>query len=165
MRKLLLCCFGSMFAFVSQASETLCQPEEKVIFNCRIKTSPKVISICSSSKLTADEGYLQYRFGKPDHVEFTFPASKVDTQKQFTWEWHHPYQSFLVDLWFENGGYVYDVFKTEISEELNLEKGGKHEYGVRIFKKGDEKFKKFFECQHPPTGHFDLQGIVTDIEP
>ena len=163
MRKLLFCCFGIMLSGISQASETLCEPTEKVIFSCSVKSSQKIISICGSSKLTAAEGYLQYRFGTPTHVEFTYPASKANTQRQFTWEWHHPYQSFLLDLTFENGDYFYDVFSTEISEELNGESGGKHEYGVRVFKHGDEKWKKTFECQHRPTGHFDLGGIVEDM--
>jgi hypothetical protein len=162
MRKLLLCCFGTMFAVVSQASETLCLSKEKVIFSCRVKSSPKIISICSSSNLTADEGYLQYRFGTPARVEFTFPASKVDTQKQFTWKWNHPYQSSVIDVKFRNSGYAYDVFSLEISEALYGEPGGNHKYGVSVFKEGDGKSEKTFECQYPPTGPFYLDGIVPD---
>ena len=82
------------------------------------------------------------------------------TQGQFTWETHHPYQSFTKDLWFRNKGYVYDVFSEEISVELNGQPDGALEYGVRVFKEGDDKFTRTLACEARPTGQFDLNNVL-----
>ena len=157
MRKLLACFIGVVFSVVSYASETLCQPKENIIFSCPIKSSPKIISVCGSSNLTADKGYLQYRFGTVTNIEFTFPKSKDKTQNQFWWEEHRAYESFDSNLSFRNSGYVYTIFSYEFSEELNANK-----YGVNIFKTNDEKWKRTFECAQKPTGHFSLSEIVPE---
>jgi hypothetical protein len=153
---------GLLLAVPAHGEETLCHSDEKIIFNCRVAASPKIISICGSPNLDAAEGYLQYRFGTPKRIDFVFPATTSNTQQQFSWEWHHPYQSFSIDLWFQNNGYVYDVFSEELSEALNGVPGGTHKYGVRVYKEDSEKpvGVGVFDCETQPTGEFDLGDIV-----
>ena len=51
--------------------ETLCKPEEKIVFSCTI--GRKIASVCASSELLPNKGYMQYRFGVPDKIERTVP--------------------------------------------------------------------------------------------
>src|SRR5450830_1736602 len=92
------------------APTTLCENSETVRFSCKIKGSQNIVSVCSSTDLTSEDGYIQYRFGKPRSIELEFPASKLHTQQHFTWLWQHPYHGFIKELSFNSGSYVYTVF-------------------------------------------------------
>ena len=50
---------------------TLCQPHEEIYFSCSAVN--KIISLCASGNISPSNGYVQYRFGTPDHVELQFP--------------------------------------------------------------------------------------------
>lgn len=50
---------------------TLCQPHEEIYFSCPI--DGKVVSLCASGNISPDNGYVQYRYGVPGHVELQFP--------------------------------------------------------------------------------------------
>lgn len=50
---------------------TLCQRHEEVYFSCPI--DGKVVSLCASGNISPDNGYVQYRYGVPGHVELQFP--------------------------------------------------------------------------------------------
>jgi hypothetical protein len=63
--------------------DSLCDASERVLFSALVKGSNKLVSICSSRKIDKQEGYLQYRFGRPGQVELEFPSSRQDTQKSF----------------------------------------------------------------------------------
>ena len=107
-----------LFAVVS-----LCSAQEQVVFSCKT-TTKKVVSLCSSSPLTADAGYLQYRF-----PGLTFPTTR-----------EHPKNFFLSGtmmysggggayLKFANADYTYAVFtgigKGWEKEGVVVQKGGK----------------------------------------
>src|ERR1041385_3044873 len=62
---------------------SLCAKDEKVIFSCPLMRSAKMVSLCSSPKLTKDAGYLQYRFGLPGKIELEFPDHRADSLKVF----------------------------------------------------------------------------------
>ncbi len=51
---------------------SLCNQGEQVVFNCAV--GKKSLSFCASGQLTKASGTLQYRFGRPNAVELTFPA-------------------------------------------------------------------------------------------
>jgi hypothetical protein len=114
-------------------STTLCQPDEQVIFSCDLKGSGKYVSLCGSKNLTREEGYLQYRFGRPGAVELEFPKDKDSTKKQFTYD--HYFRALVdrTNISFVNGGYTYTVFddyegdvKPEIREAgVKVERSGK----------------------------------------
>jgi len=59
----------------AHAASTLCLTNEDTIFSC--SAGKKVISVCASKGLTAEHGYLQYRFGSPAKVELTIPADRL----------------------------------------------------------------------------------------
>jgi hypothetical protein len=58
----------------ANAASTLCLTNEDTIFSC--SAGKKVISVCASKDLTAEHGYLQYRFGAPAKVELTIPGDR-----------------------------------------------------------------------------------------
>jgi hypothetical protein len=115
-------------------STTLCQPDEQVIFSCDLSGSGKYVSLCGSKKLTREEGYLQYRFGRPGAVELEFPKDKDSTKKQFTYD--HYFRALVdrTNISFENGGYTYTVFddyEGDVKPETR-------EAGVKIERSGKE---------------------------
>lgn len=138
-------------------STTLCENFETVRFSCKIKGSQKIVSVCSSAKLTSKDGYIQYRFGKSRGIELEFPASKLQTQQYFTWLWQHPYHGFIKELSFTSGPYVYTVFSYEMGSQNDDDSDeGTETYGVRIRKKGASAMEyKEFSCIAPPSGIFD----------
>ena len=60
-------------------ADTLCQKDEVTFFNCEIKGSAKVASLCGSPQLDAHRGYVQYRFGRVGKIELTFPQERQTT--------------------------------------------------------------------------------------
>jgi hypothetical protein len=56
------------------AEASLCQPDEVVIFSCRIRNSGNLASLCASKDFGSKSGAtVQYAFGKPGAVELEFP--------------------------------------------------------------------------------------------
>lgn len=104
-----------------------CTAKEKVIFSCVTKRS-KVISLCSSSILTSEDGYLQYRFGPSNKPELVYPATYEHPKKLFqsgTQMYSGGGSAFLK---FRNSDHIYVVF-------TGIGKGWKKE-GVVIQKSG-----------------------------
>ena len=130
---------------------SLCSSKEQIVFSCTT-TTKKVVSICSSSPLTEDAGYLQYRFGT-----FSYPTTR-----------EHPKNYFLSGtmmfsggggayLKFTNAGYTYAVF-------TGIGKGWKKE-GVVVQKAG--KQIAYLQCKGPWASQlgpdfFDKAKIPTD---
>src|SRR4051812_9756140 len=85
----------SCIAFIASAGAgaaalpTHCNSEEEAYFNCQIKGSKKIASVCGAgfNSTTRDPGYLQYRFGLPERIEFKYPATtaKEDMKDRFTY--------------------------------------------------------------------------------
>lgn len=65
--------------------KSLCTAQETVVFSCR--TGEKVVSACASPDTGRSQGYLQYRFGKPEAPEtpeMALPANRVIPSKAAT---------------------------------------------------------------------------------
>ena len=92
------------------AEHSHCSASEKAIFNCRIKDSSKIVSLCGSSDLSSKKGYLQYRFGRPGNVELQFPKNKQGSQDRFRWAHYFRFQVDRTEVSFNNGGYKYTLF-------------------------------------------------------
>jgi len=60
---------------------SLCYKDETIVFSAALKGNDKLVSICSSKKLDESQGYLQYRFGRPEKVELCFPESRKDRHR------------------------------------------------------------------------------------
>jgi len=76
-KKIVVGCLLNWFLIntaVGQAN--LCQADENIIFSCETEHN-KLLSVCGSKQLSSSPGYLQYRFGQPDKIELTYPATQV----------------------------------------------------------------------------------------
>jgi hypothetical protein len=145
----------------SYAANNLCGLAEKVVFNCQLKKSKKLISVCGSQTLTRDSGYIQYRFGTKNKLELSYPKTKVNTQSQFYWDYKNFYQGGIKELTFENRGYIYIIDLYYVSEEMNEIPGGAEGGGLTVQKKGSTKYTSL-KCSAFPEGEFYLQNIVRD---
>ncbi|MGB0127402.1 MAG: hypothetical protein WBP72_07155 [Rhodocyclaceae bacterium] len=58
------------------AGPSHCAAKEQALFSC--STGRKTVSVCASAALSATEGRLQYRFGRPKAPEFAYPPNKVN---------------------------------------------------------------------------------------
>jgi hypothetical protein len=57
----------------AMAANSHCTGQEQVIFSCSV--GEKIVSVCASKNISPTNGYLQYRFGKPNAPELIFPSS------------------------------------------------------------------------------------------
>ncbi len=108
LRPILLVCLT--WAGACAAQPTHCKPGEKIFFNCSVRGG-KVISVCGSTAVSANSGYLQYRFGKPGRPEFEFPSALEGSQRKFDLESHRPYQGESELLHFSSANYEYSVYQ------------------------------------------------------
>ena len=112
----------------------LCKKEEKVIFNCTIKSSRKIVSVCSSLDLDKPDSYMMYRFGKPEKVELEFPDSKINSFEKFYYSVYIRPKVTRQALRFNNRDYEYII---EVDNEAEEEPGT---YGATISIDGPKKF-------------------------
>jgi len=71
--------FGSNV--IAQEGQSQCSQDEQVLFSCTLKKTQKVISLCASKDLSANSGYLQYRFGPLKKIELAIPQDKKGMPK------------------------------------------------------------------------------------
>ncbi len=153
---------GLLLAAVqARAADTLCSPDEEVVFSCRIKNSKKSVSVCSSNELTNTVGYLQYRFGTPEHVELTYPNQRTNTQEKFYY--HGEPLTGIYELTFQINQYFYTVGHY-ISAKLSEVPEGTNEGDVVVRNK-DTNNSVGLECANAPQGYMGgLGGVVRDID-
>jgi hypothetical protein len=89
-----------------------CLPEEEVVFACSF--GKKAVSVCASATQTANEGYMQYRFGAPGQVEMEYPSSKVHPNGRFDAFYGTPMmddgsRAMFVELTFDVNDYRYEL--------------------------------------------------------
>ena len=116
----------------------------------------KTISLCASKKLTATEGYLQYRYGNPvskTKIEFEFPAKRAASHQQFTYGHYFRAQVDRNNINFSNDGHEYVVFSEYDGEQKTPVKKS----GVRV----DEKS----EILCKPSGAIENWAHVEGIVP
>lgn len=160
MRILNICFF---FLCAPVMAGTLCKSSEKVVFSCQIKSTGRIASVCSSTRLTHDEGYLQYRYGTPESIELVYPSTKDRTQDHFYWGKTHVYGGSVSDLSFMSGKYLYTLDRSGGSEELNGIPGGSYGGYIQVSRLGGvSKLNEVLQCTSYPQGSFDLSGIVRD---
>lgn len=108
--------YGILFALVALTSSAhaagLCRSNEATIFNCDIKESKKIASICTSNDFAEDRGYIQYRYGTPNKIDLEFPKDLQNSRSEFGYdEYSRPDLSTFV-VGFKNGGYRYEISET-----------------------------------------------------
>ena len=121
---------------------SLCEKAEKVVFTCQLKNSAKVVSLCSSSKLTKTEGYLQYRFGVPGKIELEYPRQRSDAQKSFHYSHYFRARFDLTEISFSLDGHTYTVFDNYNGEE----KRSITDQGITV-KLPDDKKEVSYACR------------------
>jgi hypothetical protein len=102
----------------ASAADSLCAPDETVFFNCRIKDSPKLLSVCGRAGEDARRGaalpgdYLQYRFGSHDKPELFFPKTRAGSLDRFRVAHEYVRSAFYEShqLSFRSGGADYRVY-------------------------------------------------------
>ncbi len=135
---------------------SLCAADEQVIFSCALKAPARLVSLCGSKTLTRDEGYVQYRFGRPGRVELEFPKDRAGSQKQFRYEHVFRYQFDLTDISFENGGFSYTLFDHFDGEQ----KPARREAGVTVRAAGENAKESTTRCAGRVTANY---GDLTEI--
>ena len=107
---------------------SLCESSEKIVFNCTVGKTAKIVSLCSSKELTKDRGYLQYRFGAPGKIELEYPKQREQTQSAFKYSHYFRAQFDQTELSFTSDGYEYAIFDDYNGEQ----KPAQHDQGIRI---------------------------------
>jgi hypothetical protein len=94
----------------SAADETShCNPDESSLFSCKL-TNGKTVSLCASTDLAPDSGYLQYRFGKLGKVELSLPAKARGIPKELTLSHSKDDSAEYNSVSFMNGeNYIYEL--------------------------------------------------------
>lgn len=141
---------------------SLCKPREAIIFSCSIENTEKVASVCGSTRLTHDAGYLQYRFGTRRKIELEFPATKHETQDKFYWGETVFHGGSLHSLSFINGSYIYSLERGGASSETNGTTEQTSFGIVEIDSLHGEDVHRVLKCVGYPTGAFDLRDVVRD---
>lgn len=112
----------------ASAADSLCAPNEEVFFNCRIKDSPKLLSVCGRGAEEASRGasvsgaYLQYRFGSLDKPELVFPKMREGSLDKF-WIANEYVRSAFYEsyqLSFQSGQDEYRVYAVNQGDGPNL---------------------------------------------
>ena len=109
----------SVLVFVGHASaepeRTHCTNDETTYFNCLIKGSKKVASVCGAGYNEAKQssGYLQYRFGSVDRQEMRYPSTtnEEEMKDRFTFSASRSadYGHYDRELQFTNLGHAYAI--------------------------------------------------------
>ena len=147
-----------------------CETGEEVLFNCVIKNSRKIASVCGITNIeTGASAYIQYRFGLPGKVEFQFPDSRRrdDVMNRFRIYGGRNGQFLrLTTLGFENHGYIYEVW---FSEERLRGAGSRRSASVVTFRSGSRGrpgAMHEFECKNANEREvelIDMGDIVRDF--
>lgn len=140
---------------------TLCRPDEQVFFSCRLQQGKKIVSLCGSTGLKAQQGYLKYRFGVPGKLELEFPASSKDTQKRFRYVHYARYKVERTAVTFDNNGYRYTVFDSyegDIQPESNQQ-------GIEIERPGSKQQPRLLACGETALGNIRLLSTILACDP
>ncbi|MDN7701595.1 MULTISPECIES: hypothetical protein [Burkholderia] len=126
---------------------TLCQPHEEIYFSCSV--GEKVVSLCASGNISPDNGYVQYRYGKPGHVDLQFPNKPYPPRRYFGISDISIGSLSFVHVKFRIGKYDYVIYQGSPS-------------GVYVKKNGDLVSNRV--CDHgdyPLLSRRVFRGIVT----
>jgi hypothetical protein len=140
------------------STQSLCAGTEHIVFNCSIKHTAKLVSLCASKDFGKDRGYLQYRFGVPGKIELEFPRTKSNNQQQFHYSHYFRYQVDLTEISFNIDGYEYQIFDNYNGEE----KRKISEEGVNVTAPGKTKETSFICAAKAQADYSVLQDALTN---
>ena len=120
---------------VQAAPTTLCHPDEKVWFSCRIGPE-QTVSLCGTTNT------LQYRFGTAQHLALQFPAAASQGYSAFRWAHHTRLQADRTEVSFRHRGVDYTLF--------DYTEGGRRQAGVEVAS------TRQLHCTDAPRGRLAL---------
>ena len=136
---------------------SLCDASERVLFSALVKGSDKLVSICSSPRIDKQQGYLQYRFGRPGQVELEFPSSRQDTQKAFAYtRYTRPLVTYLT-VKFTTNGYSYSIHQ-DFNDEIKRAEKDAYVVVAPVGKEDDDAAAKTIHLQKM------VKGSLTNLE-
>jgi hypothetical protein len=147
---------GNSAVAAAPGAATLCAKDERVIFSCPVKRPAKIVSVCASKDLTAERGYLQYRFGLPGKVELEFPKDRNGTQQKFQYTHYFRAQVDMTEINFTIDGNQYSVFDDYNGEE----KPAQSRQGVSVTAPGKPNEVSFVCRIKPKADYGDLQAVL-----
>lgn len=147
-------------------ANSLCARTEQVIFSCRVKQSAKrsqksplkIASLCASTDLDKESGYLQYRFGLPGKIEFEFPRLRTGTQQMFQYTHYMRFQVDLTEINFQIDGYQYQIFDAYNGEEKPVVS----EQGIKVTVPGKVREVSFVCRSKLKADYSMLQDVLTN---
>ena len=169
------CKFGRSFLFVVlalhaapsvHATGSHCQNGEETYFNCQIRNSVKVASVCGAG-YDADKkqaGYLQYRFGRPGKLEFSYPPSTNvdDMLDKFNFTAVRTADGSQEDsmLSFKSIDYFYSV---NYGIERRSRGGDRYTSTILVWKEDNKKGVKILACKDGQAGRSLSLGHVIPL--
>jgi hypothetical protein len=115
---------------------THCSPDEKTFFNCQIKNSEKIASVCAKIDETSNinTGTLQYRYGTIDKKELVYPANEnasdaVRDRFRYSVSRSADYMFYDMALQFSKDDTAYVLY----SGEMHLNSGIRYQSNVSIW--------------------------------
>ena len=141
---------------------SLCTKDEHIIFSCRVKRvakpPAKIASLCGSSVLDKERGYLQYRFGLPGKLELEFPRNRRGTQEKFRYNHYFRYQVDLTEIDFDIGGNQYQIFDAYNGEEKPIV----NQQGVTVIPAKKGRKAVTYYCRSKPKADYSaLQDVLS----
>lgn len=111
------------FSLNAFAVETHCDNENQIVFNCTLKNSKKIISVCRVGAGPLEDQYLQYNFGAPGNVELIFPSDGAAKKAQFSYlRVYSKSANYLsYDLTFKVSRNEYNIYWEEAGDMDNVE--------------------------------------------
>jgi hypothetical protein len=140
----------------AEAQKTHCRQEEDILFSCPVKDGTTIVSLCGSKHLTAQEGYLQYRYGRRGHIELEFPAQRQDTQTMFRYAHYSRYQVNRVVVSFQRGGYTYALFDNDEGDILPKT----HQQGVQVTPSKAARKEVTLMCRETALGNLHSLSAI-----
>jgi hypothetical protein len=134
---LLLCPVSFAADEHAPAPSTLCASGEKTMFSCAVLNG-KIVSLCASTDLSRNTGYLQYRYGRtPDSVELQFPRGTQRSDGTFKYLQQYFAKGGTTALSFWIGPFRYSVFRTTSAFGFN---------GAGIIVSKDQRRVAYMRC-------------------
>ena len=139
----------------NSSTATLCRTNEIPVFACDLENG-KVVSICASSDISKDTGYLKYRYGKSlSHVELTYPSGNARPQMCFKED--HAVgglgSASAISFWVEK--YRYSVFLTRAT--------GVNQVIAGVIVDRDGRLVAFNQCREKSIALFFGPGLPLDL--
>lgn len=102
----------------TKETPSLCLLDEEVYFSCLMKNG-KILSLCGNSSNPTEA--IQYRYGKKNNLELTFPNDMLNSREKFTYNSYFRYSADYFRVSFLSDQYYYRIYRdidSESSPEL-----------------------------------------------